>query len=77
MDNRFSFTVRISTNKKNSIIVYFVDWLSHASQTLANQWLPIYHISMISSNILSLGSFFPQHRPFDTLWIQLHYILTP
>ena len=75
MDNHFSFTVRISTNQRNSILVHFVDWLFHASQTLANQWLSNYHISMISSNILSLGSFFLQNRPFDALSFQLHYTL--
>ena len=32
---------------------------------------------MIASNILSLDSFFPQHQPFDTLSVQLHYTLTP
>ena len=61
MDNHFSSTLRISTNRRNSIPVHFVDWLFHALQTLANQWLSNYHISMISSNILSLGSFFSQH----------------
>ena len=66
----------ISTNQRNSILVHFVDWLFHALQTLANQWLSNYHIS-ISSNILTLGSFFSQHRTFDTLWFQLHYTLTP
>ena len=77
MDNHFSCTVRISTNETNSILVHFVDWLFHALQTLFNRWLSNYHISMISSNILHLGSFFSQHRPFDTLWFQLHHTLTP
>ena len=58
MDNHFSFIVRISKNQRNSILVHFVDWLFHALQTLSNQWLSNYHTSMISSNILSLGSFF-------------------
>ena len=49
----------ISTNQRNSILVHFVDWLFHALQTLANQWLSNYHISMISSNILSLGFLLP------------------
>ena len=74
--NHLFFTVRISTNYNNSILVHFVCWLFHALQTLANQWLPNYHIKMISSNILSLGSFFSQHRPLDTLWGRLHYTLT-
>ena len=69
--------VRISTNQRNSILVHFVDWLFHALQTLANEWLSNYNISIISSNVLSLGSFFSQHRTFDTLWFQLHYNLTP
>ena len=77
MDNHFSFTVRISMNQRSSILVLFVDWILHASQTLANQWLSNYHTGMISSNILSLGSFFSQHQTFDTLWFQLHYTLTP
>ena len=71
-----SFTVRISTNQRNSILVHFVDWLFHALQTLAHQWLPNYHISMVSSNTLFSGTFFSQHRPLDTIWVQLHYILT-
>ena len=29
----------ISTNQRNSILVHFVDWLFHALQTLANEWL--------------------------------------
>ena len=74
---QLSSSVRISTNQRNSILVHFVDWFFHALQTLANQWLVNYHISMISSYILSLGSFFSQHRPFDTLWFHLHYTLTP
>ena len=63
MDNHFSSTVGISTNQRNSILVHLVDWLFNALQTLANQWLPYYHLNMISSNILFLGSFFAQHRP--------------
>ena len=50
--------------------------LSCVTNTL-NQWLSNYHISMISSNILSLGSFFSQNWPSDTPWFQLHYTLTP
>ena len=57
MGNHFSFTVRIGTNQRNSILFHFVDRLFYALQTLANQWLPNYHISIISSNILSLGFF--------------------
>ena len=76
MDNHFSFTVRISMNQRSSILVHFANWFFHALQTLANQRLPNCHISMIFSNILSLGSFFSKHRPFDTLWVQLHYTLT-
>ena len=56
MANRL-FTLRFSTNHSNSILVHFVGCLCHALQTLANQWLPNYHVNMISSNILSLGSF--------------------
>ena len=59
MDNHFSSTVRISANQRNRILVHFADWLFHALQTLANQWLSNYHIRMISSNILSLDSFSP------------------
>ena len=77
IDNHFSIKVRISTNQRSSILVHFVDWLFHALQTLANQWPSNYHISMISSNILSLDSFFSKHWTFDTLWFQLHYTLTP
>ena len=73
----FSSAMRISTNQRINILVHFVDWLFHALQTLANQWLSNYHVSMISSNILSLGSFFLQHRPFDTFRFQLHYTLGP
>ena len=72
--NHLFFTMRISTKHSNSILVHFVGWLFYALQTLANQWLPNYHINMISSNILSLGSFFSQHRPIDTR--QGHYKLT-
>ena len=50
-------TVRISTNHSNSILVHFVSWFFHELQTCANQWLLNYHINIISSNILSLGSF--------------------
>ena len=71
--SHFYFTVRISTNYRNRILVHFADWLFHVLQTLANQWLPNYHISMISSNTLPLGSSFFQHRPFDTLWVPLQY----
>ena len=56
MTNRL-FTVRLSTNHSNSILVHFVGCLWHALQTLANQWLPNYHVNMISSNILSVSSF--------------------
>ena len=69
MDNYLSFTVRISTNQRNSILAPFFYWLFDALQTLANQWLPNNHLSMISSNILFLGSFFSQHQPFNTLCI--------
>ena len=48
----------------------------HALQTLANQWHPNFHINMIFSNILSLGSFFSQHPSLDTFMGQLHYTLT-
>ena len=72
MDNHFSFTVRISMNQRKSILAHFVGWLFHALQTPANQYLPYDQISMKSSNILCLGSFFSQHRTFDTLWVHLH-----
>ena len=62
---------------KKQQLVHFVDWLFYVLQTLVSQWLPNYHISMISSNILFLSSFFSQHWPFDTLWIQLHYTKIP
>ena len=75
--NHLFLTVRISTNNSNSILVHFVGWLFHPLQTLANQWLPNYHIIMLSSNKLSLGSFFSQHRPLDTLWDRLYYTVTP
>ena len=52
---------------KKQHLVHFVDWLFQVLQTLTNQCLPNYHISMISCNILFLSSFFSQHRPFDTL----------
>ena len=77
MDNQIPFVLRISTNKRNSILVHFVDWHFHALQTLVNQWLSNYHVNMISSNILTSGFFFSEHRLFDTLWFQLHYSLTP
>ena len=76
MENYFSFTMRISMNQRNSILVPFFDWLFDALQTLANQQLRNFNLS-ISSNVLFLGSFFSQYRPFDTLWVQLHYTLTP
>ena len=60
----------------NSILVHF-DQHFHTLQTLANQRLPNYHINMISSNILPLGSFFPHCQLLDTLQGRLHYTLTP
>ena len=39
MDNHFSFTVRISTNQRNRILVHLFDWLFYALKTPANQWL--------------------------------------
>ena len=77
MANHLFFRVENSTNHSNNIIVEFVDWLSHELQTLANQWHSNYSINKISSNILSLGSFFSQHQLLDTLWGQLYYALTP
>ena len=56
---------KISTNHSNSILVHVVGQIFHALQTLSNQWLPNYNINMLSSNILSFGSFFSQHRPID------------
>ena len=32
LDNHFVFTVRISTNQRNSFLVHFVNWLFHALQ---------------------------------------------
>ena len=63
--------------QRKSILAHFVDWLFHALQTLVNQSISKYQISMISSNILPLRSFFSKHRPFTTLWFQLHYTLSP
>ena len=60
-----------------NILVHFVGWFFHTLHTLAIQWVPNYHINMISSNVLSLGSFFSQVRPLDTLWGQLYYTLPP
>ena len=74
--NHLFYTVRISMNYSNSILVHFFGQLFHAIQTLANQCRPNYDINMISSNILSLGSFFSQNQPLDTLWVQFHYTLT-
>ena len=77
MVNHLFFIVRTTTNHhSNSILVHFVGWLFLALQTLANQWLPNYHKN-IFSNILSLDSFFSQHRALDILWGRLRYILTP
>ena len=76
MTNHFFFTKRISANNSNSIFIHFVGWFFHALQTLANQWLPSYHINVLSSNILSRCSFFSQHWPLETLWGWLHYIPT-
>ena len=71
MDNHLFFTVRVSTNPCNSIFAHFVGWLFHTLQTVTNQRLPNYHINMISSNKLSLGSFFSQHQHLDTLYTRL------
>ena len=68
MANHLLFTVKISTNQSNNILVHSVAWFFHTLQTLASQWLPNYPINMISCNILYLGSFFCQHWRFDTLW---------
>ena len=76
MFNHLFCKVRISINHSISILVHFVGWLFHTLQTLANQWLPNYHINMISSNILFLDSFSSQHRPLDTLWGWLYNTLT-
>ena len=69
MDNHYSFTMRISMNQRNSIPVHFVDWPFQALQTPANQWLPIYHASMISSNILS------SQRDSMLIYVDLTWIL--
>ena len=71
------FIVRINAHYRNSILVLFVGSLFHAFQTLANQWLPNYHMNMISYSKLSLAAFFSQDWPLDTPWGQLHYTLTP
>ena len=73
MANHLSFSVRLITNHSNSILVLIIGWLFHALQILANQWLPNYLTNMISSNILSLCSFFSQHQPLDTHWSRSHY----
>ena len=53
-------------------------WLALSRlQTLANQRPPNYHINMVSSNKLTLGFFFRQHRSLDKFWGHLHSILTP
>ena len=62
----------LKKKKQRNILVHFVNWLFHALQTLTNQWLSNYHITMISSNLLSIGSFFFQHRTLDAVWFQLH-----
>ena len=67
MDKQISFTVRISTKQRNSILVHLVDRLFYALQTVANHWLPNYHISMMSSNILSLGFYLPTPTLLHTL----------
>ena len=41
-------------------VVHFVYYLFYTLQSLTNRWLPNYHVNMISSNILFLGSFFSQ-----------------
>ena len=56
--NYLFFTVKISTNHSNSILVHFACWLFHKLQTFVNQWLQNHHINMISTNILSLNVFF-------------------
>lgn len=53
------FTVRISTNPSNSMLVHFVSWLFRVLQTLANQWVPNYHVNTTYSNILSLDVLLP------------------
>ena len=58
MANHLFFTVRISMNHCNSILMHFFVWLFHTLQVLASQWLPNYHINMISSNTFTLGSLF-------------------
>ena len=77
MVNHFSCTMRINTNQRNITPDHFTDCLFHVLQKHTNQCLRNYHISMISPNILFLGSFFSQHRPFALLWVQLQYTLTP
>ena len=80
MANHLSFTVRISMNHRNSVLFHFVSWIFHTLQTLANQQhsnCSNYPINMIPSNILPFGLFFSQHGPFHTLWVRLHYTLTP
>ena len=59
MSNHLFFTLRVSKNHSNSIRVNFVGWqFFHTLQSLANQWLPKYHINIISSDNLSLDSVF-------------------
>ena len=77
MSNHLFPTMRISTNHSSNLLVHLVGWFFHPLQNLSNQWPSNYHKNMISSNILSLGSFFSQHRPLDTFWGLLYYTLTP
>ena len=51
MANHLVFTMRISKNHSNSILIHLVGWLFHALRTLANQWLANYRIDMICSNV--------------------------
>ena len=77
--NHLFCTVRISASN-NSIFVHFVGWLYHVMQTPANLQTLAFELSYkhdINSNILFLGSFFPQHRFLDIFRGRLYYFLTP
>ena len=76
MDNHFSYAVRISTNQRNSILVYFIDWLFYALQRRANQWLSNHHISIYTLQYILFRLFLFPTPTFDILWFQLHYTLT-
>ena len=78
MANHLLFTVRIS---KSHILAHFIDWLFNVLQTLANQWLPNFHINIIYSDETVLlecwNIVLDQKRNIDILHVlnneQLHF----